>query len=255
VGIAGVVDHAASELLRAPNLGSVDGIDILATFTDSFDVPVVVDNDVNLAALGEQRYGLGQDISDFVVIAIGTGIGMGIVANGRLLRGATGAAGEIGYLPIGADPLEEENQRRGPLEEILAGASIASRYNTRAGTNVGTRDVFALAADGDEVARHSVELEAEFVARAIVAVSAVLDPALVILSGGIGTRPGFAEMIPPWLAALGAPHLRVRASDLANAGSALGAIELARQSTTDFRLDPQPAHQETPALDHHEGTP
>lgn len=256
VGVAGVVDHSASELLRAPNLGSFDGVDILAIFQSAFDVPVHIDNDVNLAALGEQRYGLGRDVSDFVVIAVGTGIGMGIIANGRLLRGANGAAGEIGYLPIGADPLDEANQRRGPLEEVLAGASIASRYNATTGTNVGTPEVFSFAADGDASAQQSIEVEAEFVAKAIVAVSAVLDPVLFILSGGIGTRPGFADLVTPWLGSLGASRLRVRPSDLANTGSVLGAIELARQSHSDFRRETTPpVHQETPATDHYEGTP
>src|SRR4051794_27906257 len=93
VGVPGVV--ADGRLRMAPNLPPFDDVDIEVAFAEQLDAEVVVDNDVNMATLGEHCRGHGEGLDDFVFIAIGTGVGMGIVAGGRLLRGAHGAAGEI----------------------------------------------------------------------------------------------------------------------------------------------------------------
>lgn len=235
MGIAGVIDPGEGELRLAPNLGDVDGVDLRALFDSAFECTVTIDNDVNLAALGEWRYGHARGCDDFVVISVGTGIGMGIVANGQLVRGAFNAAGEIGFLPFGADPLDEENQIRGPLEEAVAGDAIARRYNDQNAQSLDTSEVFDRAAAGDGRAAEATDIEARYVAQAIVSVKAVLDPALVVISGGVGTRAGFADQIVPWLSAFGVDGLDIRTSILGNGGAVRGAIELAR---TSYRVTP-----------------
>jgi predicted NBD/HSP70 family sugar kinase len=148
----------------------------------SLGVPVTLENDINLAAVGEQSRGVAQGVEDFVFVSVGTGLGMGIVSNGRLLRGARGAAGEISYLP--ADPSSFVATTR--LEELTGSASIV-RAAREAGLEVeSAAAVFDRARHGSEQAREVVEKEAERLALALAAVVAVLDPPLIILGGGVG---------------------------------------------------------------------
>ncbi|MGA1837657.1 ROK family protein [Herbiconiux sp. 11R-BC] len=229
VGIAGAVNVSNGQLALAPNLQGTSTSHILDALTAIFDAPVRLDNDVNLAALGEWRRGVATGETDFVFIAVGTGIGMGIVAEGTLVRGARNAAGEIGYLPIGADPLDPLNHSRGPLEELVAGEEIAIRYTRQTGKTVTTRNVFDLAGAGDTVAIASIEVEARYVAQAVVAVRSVLDPAMVVLGGGVGSRTEMLPLIQAWLIKFGATGVDIRTSALGADASVLGAIELARE--------------------------
>src|SRR6185437_15726763 len=106
--------------------------------------PVVIENDVNLAARGEQWRGHGVGIGNFVFIGLGTGIGMGIIADGHLLRGARGGAGEISYLPIGADPFDPRGFALGTLESTIGSVAIADRYAGLGGRSDATvRDIFS----------------------------------------------------------------------------------------------------------------
>ncbi|MBS1672923.1 MAG: ROK family protein [Actinobacteria bacterium] len=223
IGIGGAgVPTQAGGLASAPNLGESTGLG--PTLSARFGCPVVLDNDVNAAALGELAAGRGRDIADFAFVAVGTGIGMGLVSDGRLVRGATGAAGEIGYLPFGADPLDPATRRRGPLEEVVAGDVLAAR-DTGART---ARDVFARAVAGVAEAQDALDEEALWLARALVAVRAVTDPALVVLGGGIGSRPELLSRIRTWLERHGHGDLSVEISALGGDGPLIGAAELVR---------------------------
>jgi predicted NBD/HSP70 family sugar kinase len=146
-----------------------------------------VENDVNLAAEGERWRGLGRDVRNFGFLSVGTGVGMGLVLDGKLFRGASGAAGEVGYLPIGADPYDPQVRRRGAFEERVNGAAVvrAAREAGLAGA-LSAKKVFALARKGDPLAARVVEDEARRVALGIAVVTAVVDLELVILGGGVG---------------------------------------------------------------------
>src|SRR5205085_3985949 len=101
VSVPGVVDQASGRVTSlAYNVTPEGGFDPLEVIRDRFDLPVLVDNDVNLAAVGEKWFGLARGVSTLVYIAVGAGIGMGIIIDDELVRGAHGAAGEIGYLPL-----------------------------------------------------------------------------------------------------------------------------------------------------------
>src|SRR5262249_46309257 len=145
-----------------------------------FGETLMIENDVDAAALAERAHGHGRDVDSFAFVSIGTGIGMGLVLNGTLQRGAHGAAGEIASLPLqtaGSDP--EDGRRRGGLEAAASAGGIVYAAN-RAGLDVSSaREVFAAAANGDARAQCVVAAEAVVVARAICAVVAVIDPALV----------------------------------------------------------------------------
>jgi predicted NBD/HSP70 family sugar kinase len=141
---------------------------------------------------------------------------MGLVLDGQLHRGAHGVAGEIAFLPITEGPggtvADEEVRKRGTLEAAGSAAAIV-RAARRAGLRTrSARQVFA-AAEGDERASSIVAAEARLVAKAICAIIAVVDPALVVLGGGIGQAPGFAAAVSSELAQIApvVPELRVSA--------------------------------------------
>ena len=130
---------------------------------------LAVENDINLAALGEQAHGLGKGIANFVFVSVGTGIGMGIVIDGQLHRGARGAAGEIGFLPLGeAEVANEETskRRRGSLESVASADAVVANARRLGMRGVLTaKQVFEATRDSDKVAMTAVRVEAEHLAR------------------------------------------------------------------------------------------
>ncbi len=188
LGSPGVFDPARDHVAMAPNLPGWSRHGLVEAVRDQLGTNVTFENDVNLAALAEWEHGLGRNVDTFVFMAVGTGVGMALVIEGRLYRGAHGAAGEIAYMPIGVgDPRDPSNRRRGALEEAASAAGVV-----RIGRELGlpgavtAERIFAAARRGDSVARKVVETEARRLAMAIATVTPMLDPELVILGGGIG---------------------------------------------------------------------
>jgi predicted NBD/HSP70 family sugar kinase len=188
IGSPGVVDPARGAVALAPNLPGWGRRGLVEAVQRELGTGVSIDNDVNLAALAERTDGLGRGVENFVFLWVGTGIGLGLVLNGRLHRGAHGYAGEIAYLPLGiTDPHDPSTRRHGPLEDAVAAAGIV-----RIARSLGMRSpltpkkVFALARGGDPVAGRVVERTAERLALVIATIAPIVDPELVILGGGIG---------------------------------------------------------------------
>ncbi len=188
LGSPGVFDPAHGYVAMAPNLPGWGRTGLVQAVRDELGTNVSFENDVNLAALAEGTHGLGRNVRNFVFLSIGTGIGMALVIEGRLYRGAHGAAGEVAYLPLGrGDPRDPANRRRGAFEEAAAAAGIV-----RTARRLGMRPpltperIFVAARRGSAVASKVVEAEASMLSLAIATVTPVLDPELVILGGGIG---------------------------------------------------------------------
>jgi predicted NBD/HSP70 family sugar kinase len=147
---------------------------------------VIVENDVNLCAVGEHARGAAQGVDVVACLTVGTGIGMGILVNGKLFRGAHGAAGEIADLPYDRVPAGVAAHRPGPVEVVAAGDAVVSAAR-EAGLNLtSAKAVFDTARDGDERALRVVADEASKLARVVSVVTAVLDPGLIVLAGGMG---------------------------------------------------------------------
>jgi glucokinase len=228
VAVPGVVHVDGSELRLAPNLPPFAGLNLAAALGEQLGVPVVVDNDVNMATLAEQRHGLGVGVTDFIFIAVGTGVGMGVVASGHLQRGATGAAGEIGFLPLGLDPFQRAGRMHGPLEQLAGGAGVARRYAELAGREVSALEVYGRAAAGDADAVRVLDDQARAVALAVVSAHSILDPALVVFGGGVGSREDFVASVRSYVARLTPRGVRIEASGLGERAGLIGAIERAR---------------------------
>ncbi|GIU98014.1 MAG: sugar kinase [Actinomycetota bacterium] len=187
VGTPGVPMGSGERVRLAHNLPGWNRAPILAEIRARLRSDVTFENDVNLAAIGEAWRGAGRNVADFVYLHLGTGVGLGVVLGGSLHRGASGAAGEIAYLPIPSGEVDQLRRRRGPLEEAIGARSIVEAARRRGlGRVRDVEDVFRAAREGDERAAAVVEEVAWVAARAIAAVVAVLDPGLVVVGGGVG---------------------------------------------------------------------
>jgi predicted NBD/HSP70 family sugar kinase len=216
VGSPGIVEPDGRALQLAPNLPGWERPAVLRDLRRLLGAETTIENDVDAATVAEREHGHGRDVSTFAFVSVGTGIGMGLVLEGKLHRGAHGAAGEIAFLPLAEGRLDpHEARRRGALESAASSAAVV-RAARRAGTRYrSARSVFAAAAAGDDRARVIVAREAVVVALALAAVVAVVDPELIVLGGGIGRAPGFAEEVRRELALLSpvAPEVRPSALD------------------------------------------
>ena len=216
VGSPGIYDHRRDTLMLAAGLPGWGQQGVVAELRRAFGSSTVVENDINLAALAERDHGHGRDVGNFAFVSVGTGLGMGLVLDGQLHKGAHGAAGELGFLPLGGDGVIDvsEARRRGPTEAAVSASGVvrAARRNGMRG-RVTARRVFEAAAEGDERAKSVVAAEAGLLARAIASVVLVADPQLIVLGGGIGSAPGFAAAVASDLRKLvpTAPELRVSA--------------------------------------------
>jgi len=194
IGMPGVFDEPSKRVLFASNLPEWGRHGLLTELQAAFGLSLSVENDANLAALGERSFGWGSSADTFVYIWVGTGVGMGIVINGALYRGARGAAGEIGFLPFGLDEAVEEpgkisDSYLGMFEEATSAEGIV-RQARELGlpASLSPKQIFDAAQQGDSKALAVVEQEGQRLALAIAAITAVLDPELIVLGGGIGKR-------------------------------------------------------------------
>lgn len=196
VGVPAIVDPATGRAVAGPRVDWQD-FEIVGRLREVLDVPFVVENDVNLAALAHAWRGEARGVDDFVVLSVGTGIGGAVVAGGRLVKGHHNAGGEIGYLTVERQQLDEPIERGlGGLEELASGPAIARRAHEarsrraaadRAESSLSTAEaVFAAAASGDADAAGVVRDAVDRLSLAITAIAATVDPALVILEGSVG---------------------------------------------------------------------
>ncbi|HEX3492208.1 MAG TPA: ROK family transcriptional regulator [Streptosporangiaceae bacterium] len=209
VGIPALIDPVSQLAVAGPNV-HWQGFDLLGILRDRLSEPFEVDNDVNLAALGEAWRGQGRGIQSFVTMSLGTGIGGAVVIDGHLVRGSHNAAGEVGYFPFWRWPAPgpaAPDDRQG-FEEVASGPALRARAATlltqpadpRPGPGLtdgfSVADVFAAAARGDALGLQVVGELTTHVAAAITGVTALVDPERVILDGAIG------RALEPWLPGL-----------------------------------------------------
>lgn len=197
IGSPGVYDPRRGAMTLTGGLAGWGSPAVLNGLREAFGPDMLIENDVDAAALAEREHGHGRDVGSFAFVSFGTGIGLGLVLGGQLHRGAHGVAGEIAYLPLSEGGVDSGDARRRGALEAAASATAVVRAARRAGMRgpVSARRVFAAAAAGDASAAGVVAAEARLAAKAICAVVAVVDPELIVLGGGIGQAPGFADAV------------------------------------------------------------
>jgi predicted NBD/HSP70 family sugar kinase len=247
VGTPGVVDPSTGRLSLAPQLGGWENLPLGRRLQRSFPCPVLVENEVHLSVLAERWRGAAQGIDDALFVQLGYGIGAGLLVGGRLYRGANGAAGEIGYLPLAEDWSPRDGL--GPFEHV-AGGSAYARHGRRAAATRGGRRllelaggdpdaidaeiVFAAAAEGNAAAGKILDTLIGRLARGIAAAAIVVDPRTVIVGGGL-SRAGELLLRPLERELAGVMPIspQVVLSDLGEEAVALGAVRLAVQTVED----------------------
>jgi predicted NBD/HSP70 family sugar kinase len=238
IGGPGALDPVTGRITMAQNIPDFDTLDVAGALQSALAMPVRFENDVNLHAMGEWHQGKGRDLSSFALVALGTGLGMGLVIDGKLWRGAHGGAGEIAYLPLGGDPYSQANHVTGPLESVVGTAGMLARYRAAGGAaDITVRDIFTRFGSGDMIARQVIAETARALALGLAAVAAVLDPALFILSGSIGARPELVDILRYEVGRCSGRPIRIAVSELAQRGAMLGALELGRQMIAADRQD------------------
>jgi predicted NBD/HSP70 family sugar kinase len=190
VGTPGIPDASAGSVHRSPNLPGWERRGLLGELVDDLSIggsEVIVENDANLSVVGEHARGAAQGVDVVACLTVGTGIGMGLLLNGKLFRGAHGAAGEIADLPFERVPAGVTQHRPGPVETAAAAQAVVSAANESGLSQVrSAKEVFDLARGGDALALRVVAEEASKLAHVVSIVTAVLDPGLIVLAGGIG---------------------------------------------------------------------
>ena len=241
-GVPGVPEPGSGRILMAPNIPRLDTFDFTTELEDALGMEVHLDNDVNLAVLGENWLGSGRGADHLAFIALGTGIGAGLVLGGQLVRGARNAAGELGFLPFGGDALDRPRRATGSLEEAVATDGIRSRYAELSGRSASVPEVFDLASDGDPHATVVLDETAWHLARAIVSLCAIADPGKVILGGSIGARAELVDRVRDLLEDMSPVPAAIEASALGPRAAIAGAtaVGLARLHNTLFGLDEVP---------------
>lgn len=226
IGAPGAPDAKTGRILLAPNISDFDTMNVAAAFEKALGIDVILENDVNLAVLGENWLGQGQGIDNLAFIAVGTGIGGGLMVGGQLVRGVMNAAGELGFLPFGADPFDPESLRTGAFERVTASIGIMEHYAAASGETATVPAIFERAANGDAHASATLDETAKYLARGISAIAAIANPEKVIMGGSIGLRPELIERIRKFLPACFPYPVEIEASQLGPRAAIVGAAAI-----------------------------
>jgi predicted NBD/HSP70 family sugar kinase len=188
-GVSGIVDSHRGTVLLSPDLPGLNGRDVAAMLEARLSMPVAIDNDDLLAAVGEAAFGAAAGCSEVVFISLGVGLGAGLLVGGRPVRGVRSAAGAVAYVVPG------------PVADVASGRSIPRRYNERRGERSGTgrrtaKRVLELAEAGDEDARFVIDEAVASLGDLVVNVGSLLDPEVIVLGGGLARGiPGLVQAL------------------------------------------------------------
>ena len=245
VGVPGVID-ADRGRVHLTHFSDLEGRELQGELRDRLNLPVTLENDINLAALGEQWQGVARGVDDFAFLSVGTGLGVGLVLRGDLHRGRNGAAGELDLARAGlADDADPCAEAVSALASRLVAAdggrtALAPPYDPRA--------IFAAARSADSIARAVVTEVARRIALHVVPIAAVADVGLVVLGGGIAANGDLLlepirSLLERWL-----PYPpNVEVSSLGEAAVLTGALAVGstRPRTTSSRTAARPSPPET----------
>jgi len=248
VGAPGVTNVDSGVVLSAPNLRDWNQVPLRAMVERETGIPVTVENDTNLAAVGEHWRGSASGVGDFIFIALGTGVGAGIFLRGRLHHGANWSAGEIGYAAVSGQPRQTlEVYATGQTERAIGGLGIEAEWGRLLGrerranatelAKLRATEIFDLAVDGDRLAAQIVQYAAQILANCIVEMSLTLDPEVVILGGGVGSHPELCRGTERLLARNEFAKPQVRSRSLGTQAQLHGAIYMSLSATEARLLD------------------
>ena len=246
VGVPGAVDLRTGRVSQIPNIAGLEDVDVLGFLRGRFGPDVSIENDVNLAMLGEQSLGCARGCNNAAFLALGTGAGLGLLLDGKLFRGARGAAGEIADLPIARASTSRRLSTTGAFELEVGSVAIVDRYHTQGGKAAATvRDIFERLDTGDEVAASVLDETSRSVAIAVVTLQSLLDLELIVFGGSIGVRPELCERVRKAVPSLFSRPITIVPSQLGDQAGLIGAVCAAayalRQSLQPAQMQPGPS--------------
>jgi glucokinase len=235
VGFAGPVDARRGVVQLSPRVPGWEQFPLQQRVQETFGAVTLIDNDANLIALAEATFGIGRDVQDLVYLHISSGVGGGLVLNGRLYHGATTMAGEIGHAPIGSiDPMHPD----GPPHTLEQHLSVRGLLRRAAELGLET-DLLSDVFGDDPIGRRVVGEAVDVLAVRLAQIVALLDPQMVILGGAV-TRAGgdrliaaIEERMRSYMASLVERPVTVAASVLGFESVAIGGLALALESMRD----------------------
>jgi predicted NBD/HSP70 family sugar kinase len=201
------------------------------TFAQRYDAPVLVDNDVNIMALGEY-WVMEPKVNDFVFVKVGTGIGSGLILGGVLHRGANGAAGDIGHVRATSEDVVCRCGNNGCLEALAGGAALADRLRESGLDAMGGRDVVRLVERGDEEATRAVRQAGRLIGQVLASMVNLLNPSLIMIGGDLSRAEqqllaGIREVVYQRSTTLSTTDLRIAVSPLGDRAGVIGAAAMA----------------------------
>ncbi len=224
VGLPGAIDPRTGRISLTPNVAGLEDFDILGFLHERFGQDVAIDNDVNLAMLGEHALGCARDCRNAAFLALGTGAGLGLLIDGNMFRGAHGFAGEIADLPMVSHGRSPTPSVDGTFELEVGSLAIVDRYRRAGGTAAVTvRDIFRLVEEGDALAASVLDTTAQWVAQGVVTVQSLLDLELIVFGGSIGLRPELYERVRRVLKTLSPRPIQIAPSLLGERAGLVGA--------------------------------
>jgi glucokinase len=196
LGVAGLIDRKRGRVFTSPNLRGIEGLDLVREIRHRFHVPVVIENDANVAALGEKTAGAGQGFDNFVLLTLGTGIGGGIIYKGKLLN----LPSEIGHMSISADAEKCPCGNNGCLENFASARAMIGRAITMLEKEtesllkgcckgsiykITPEDIYKAALEGDTLSREILRDAGRFLGVGLANIINIMGPEAIILTGGL----------------------------------------------------------------------
>lgn len=228
VGLPGPVDHASGRPVNPPIMPGWDNVDVQGYLRDQFGVVVLVDNDVNVMALGE-HFSHWPDATHLMFVKVATGIGSGLISEGRLHRGAQGAAGDLGHIAV---PHGQEAVCRcgntGCLEAVASGAAIAAELTTRGLSARTSKDVVTLARNGSVPTLQLLRQAGRDIGEVLASAVNLFNPSVIVIGGSLSQAgehliAGVREVVYRRSLPLATEHLRIVQSRTGDAAGVIGA--------------------------------
>ncbi len=253
MGSPGAVDRTSKTVTGAFNLNWADTQEVGSVIEKEVGIPFFIDNDANVAALGERWVGAGANNPDVVFVTLGTGVGGGVIADGNLIHGVAGAGGEIGHMIV--DP---ENGftctcgNKGCLETVASATGVvrvarqlAEQYEGSSaikaaidnGDTVTSKDIFIAAEDGDKFTNSVVERVSRYLGLAAANISNILNPDSVVIGGGVSAAGEFLRSrVEKYFVTFAFPQVKkstkIKIAELGNDAGIIGAASLANQQAS-----------------------
>jgi predicted NBD/HSP70 family sugar kinase len=231
IGVPGPVEFASGRPFNPPIMPGWDGYSIPGWFAGRYDAPVLVDNDVNIMARGEQ-WVHWRDTEHLLLVKVGTGIGCGIVAGGHIHHGARGAAGDIGHIRATSEDVMCKCGNVGCLEAVAGGQALAQRLAAEGADTANSRDVVRLVRAGDATAMRMVREAGRSLGEVLAGTVNFFNPAVIVIGGDIAEAQaqllaGVREGIFSRSLALATRDLRIVPCQLGDRAGVIGAAIMA----------------------------